>query len=312
MKNLFPFILSLMTVFMFSTCNQQGERNETDDDEISETDTTQNEQLRGVSADHLEEIWVLDTLMITPESVIYDKKRDRIYVSNINGDPSEEDGNGYISSVGPDGELISAYLFSGYLDAPKGMAIVEDKLYVSDITKIVEIDLNTEVSTNTWEIDTAKFLNDVAAGPDGKIYFSDSRTNTIYTINNDKPEVYISDAKLNGPNGIFIDGNTMMVTNMGGSELLKINMDDKNISTMSTGIGAGDGLEPVGDGRFLASSWSGQVFLIESDGTKETILDTQIEKINAADIGFIADKKVLLVPTFSDNRVVAYKLKDNQ
>ena len=39
-----------------------------------------------------------------------------------------------------------------------------------------------------------------------------------------------------------------------------------------------------------------------------TLLDTRDEKINNADIAYNKESKMLFVPTFFDNRVVAYKL----
>jgi hypothetical protein len=42
------------------------------------------------------------------------------------------------------------------------------------------------------------------------------------------------------------------------------------------------------------------------------LLDTTPVKANAADIEFIISKKLLLVPTFSDNRVVAYKINSQK
>ena len=260
----------------------------------------------------VDKAWESDTLMTTSESVLYDAERDLLYVSNINGQPGEKDGNGFISSVNLEGEVVEQHLFSGFLDAPKGMGINGNKLYVTDIDKLVEIDLDRKVSTNTWKIDTAKFLNDVAVGDDGTVYFSDSQTNTIYSLRDGDVSLYMHNDELNGPNGLFIDGSNMMVTSMNGSQLLKVDMNDNdNIEVITEDIGAGDGLVPVGDGSYLASSWNGEVFYIDQDGNKQSILNTQNEKINSADIEYIEEKNLLLVPTFFDNRIVAYKLSDD-
>ena len=70
-----------------------------------------------------------------------------------------------------------------------------------------------------------------------------------------------------------------------------------------------DGLEGVGDGRYLFSDWSGNVYLVGKDKKIEKIMDTTPAGINAADIEFIPEKKLLLVPTFGDNRIMAYELK---
>jgi len=51
------------------------------------------------------------------------------------------------------------------------------------------------------------------------------------------------------------------------------------------------------------------VFYIDNAGHKTSLLNTKEQKKNTADIWFIADDQLVLVPTFFDNRVVAYKLQ---
>jgi outer membrane protein assembly factor BamB len=305
MKNLITY-LSICTAFI--ACNQ----NRTQDDSTTGINYNDTAQTAERSTTRLEKVWETDTLMTTSESVLYDKERDLIYVSNINGGPAEEDGNGFISAVNLDGEVVDQYFFSGYLDAPKGMGLRGDKLYVTDIDELVEIDVNTKVSTNKWKIDTAKFLNDVAVSDDGTVYFSDSRANTIYSLEDSEVTVFLHDENLNGPNGLLVNDSIMMVATMNGSKLLKINMNDKsNLEVMTEEIGAGDGVVAVGDGSFLVSSWNGEVFFIDEQGNKQSILNTRGDEINSADIEYIQEEDLLLVPTFFDNRIVAYKLNRN-
>jgi hypothetical protein len=70
-----------------------------------------------------------------------------------------------------------------------------------------------------------------------------------------------------------------------------------------------DGIEHVTGNDFIVSSWVGVVYYIHADGTKETLLDTKSQKINSADIGYDARKKIVYVPTFAKNSIVAYQLK---
>lgn len=70
-----------------------------------------------------------------------------------------------------------------------------------------------------------------------------------------------------------------------------------------------DGLEEVGDGYYIKSDWAGHVHLLHPDQEKILILDTTDDNINAADIDFIPETNMLYVPTFNDNRVMAYELK---
>ena len=81
--------------------------------------------------------WVVDGLN-EPESAVFDKKNSAIYISNINGDPLKLDKNGYISKISVDGQIIEKKWIKG-LDAPKGMTIFNDHLFVADINKIWRI-----------------------------------------------------------------------------------------------------------------------------------------------------------------------------
>ena len=65
----------------------------------------------------------------------------------------------------------------------------------------------------------------------------------------------------------------------------------------------------VDKNKFVTSDYKGKVQLIEPGKGVEELMNTTELMINAADIGYIPSKKLLLVPTFSDHKVNAYKLK---
>ncbi|MEO6820905.1 MAG: ATP-binding protein, partial [Ginsengibacter sp.] len=70
-----------------------------------------------------------------------------------------------------------------------------------------------------------------------------------------------------------------------------------------------DGIEPVGNGDFILTAWSGYIFYVSAGGLVETLLDTHEEKSNTADIGFDAVKRILYVPTFFAKKIIAFQLK---
>jgi hypothetical protein len=87
------------------------------------------------------------------------------------------------------------------------------------------------------------------------------------------------------------------------------NHKDSKFKVLTSELGAADGLVRVGNGDFISSSWKGEIFYIHSkDWSKTKLLDTRSASVNSADIEFITETKTLLVPTFFDNKVVAYKL----
>jgi hypothetical protein len=100
----------------------------------------------------------------------------------------------------------------------------------------------------------------------------------------------------------------MMLASSGTEEFLKIQMDSREVSMVASGIGHGDGITRDTHGNYIVSNWAGQIFYITPGGDKTELLDTRDEKINSADIDLIVDENLLLVPTFFDNRVMAYKI----
>lgn len=124
------------------------------------------------------ELWALDGFL-NPESALYDSTRDVIYVSNVNGAPTEKDGAGHISRMTMDGKMQDAEWVTG-LNAPKGLVQYENQLFVSDIDRLVSIDVDTGKVSGTWEAEGAKFLNDLTVDESGRVYVSDMITDSIY------------------------------------------------------------------------------------------------------------------------------------
>ena len=138
----------------------------------------------------LRKIWATDSVFKSPESVCYDVERNFIYVSNINGGPDEVDSNGFLTKMNLSGEITKLYWIEG-LNAPKGMDIFENKLFVTDITRIVEINLDTDSISAAYRIDGSKFLNDLTIDNEGGIYISDSQTNNIFYLKDGNISVWM-------------------------------------------------------------------------------------------------------------------------
>jgi len=257
----------------------------------------------------LTEMWSTDTTLRTCESVLFDESRDLLFVSCINGNPSEKDGNGFISMVRPDGTIHSLQWVTG-LNAPKGMGVFENKLFVTDIDELVIIDVERAAISDRIPVEGASFLNDISVSADGKVYMSDSDSGVLWIYSEGELTPWITEG-LNRPNGLFVEGARVLLTSSGSQDLRIIHKATGETETVTTGIGAGDGVEYTGEeGYYLTSSWAGEIFLIYPDYSKVSLLKTSDRGINSADIGFNRDDQVVYVPTFSDNRVVAYKLEN--
>jgi sugar lactone lactonase YvrE len=271
-----------------------------------------------VSPAAAEEVWSLDGFQ-TPESVVFDAERNVLYVSNVAGAPNEKDGVGFISKVAPDGTMQEAEWVTG-LEAPKGMVLDGDTLYVSDIDQLVAIDVNSGEVSGTWAAEGAQFLNDTAVDGEGRVYVSDMFTNQIYVLENDAISVFAEGDDLKHPNGLHAEGGTLTVaawgTNMKDDfstetpgHLVAVDLGTKAISAVGSGepIGNLDGLEPDGAGGWLATDWiGGALYRIDAGGGA-----TQLADLNqgSADLEFIASEKLAIVPMMMDNKIVAHRIE---
>lgn len=255
----------------------------------------------------LTEIWRTDDVLSTCESVLYNEDLDLLFVSCINGSPAEKNGKGFIALLKTDGSIKKLEWVTG-LNAPKGMGILDGKLYVADIDELVVVDIKNAKVSDRIKVEGASFLNDIAIGAGGKIYFTDSDTGIVWIYSDGDLKKWITEG-LSRPNGLFIEADRVLLTSSGSQDLRIINKATGEMKVVTTEIGHGDGVEFTGkEGYYITSSWSGEVFLIKPDFSKVSLLKTSDQEINSADIGFNMEEQVIYVPTFFDNRVVAYKL----
>lgn len=251
----------------------------------------------------LEKIWETDSIINLPESVLHDTKAGVLYVAIMGNSADAKDGIGGIGKLGLDGKVINLDWVTG-LNSPKGMAIYKNKLYVADITDVVVIDIPKSKVELTIPVEGSGFLNDLTVSDKGVVYVSDSKTKKIHRIVSNKEEVYLEN--IDGVNGLKAVGDQLFIA--GGKNLLKADAG-KNLTKIAGLPQGGDGIEPVGNGDWVFSAWGGYIYYVYADGRNDLLLDTHVQKINAADIGYDPVKKIVYVPTFFKKSVAAYQLK---
>jgi sugar lactone lactonase YvrE len=263
-----------------------------------------------------------------PESVRYASDQDVYFVSVMNGPGSEKDNNGYIVQVAGANLGESKLLVVGgkngvTLDAPKGLAIHGDTLWTTDIDKLRAFDRYS--GRPLGEIDLAPkgavLLNDIAVGPDGTIYTTDtgiimSQIGVIY-VGGDKvfsigPNRSISVVAhgnvLGRPNGVTWDptGKRWVVVSFDPfhSEVYALHPSDSTRIILAKGKGKFDGIEPLPNGTFLVSSWADSS--VHQLGKGE---DIQVVRNvpTPADIGLDTKRGRLAIPT-GGNRVEFWDL----
>ena len=243
-------ILFFAVFFVFTSCkNDSSSKSKMENSEATE-ESNKN------SVIELVEVWSTPDTLMTAEAVAFDAKNGIYYVSCINGvPPTEKDGDGYIAILDQRGNIIDAKWIDG-LDAPKGMTVRDGKLYVTNIDEFVVIDIESASIDKRIPVEGASFLNDVYAGAEGPVYFTDSNTNKIHMYDGDKVSLFVEDEKFGGPNGIYLDGNTFVVSGYGNGNVTTVNLDTKEVKIIGEGmIPSGDGVAKYKYGYFI-SNWN--------------------------------------------------------
>ena len=250
----------------------------------------------------LVKLWETDTVLKTNESVLFDAEGQKLYVSNIEGKPLDKDGKGSISILNLDGSIAQLEWATG-LNAPKGMGIFNGHLYVTDIDRIVAIDLATGEITKEYTPEKAEFLNDITVS-ENAVYVSDMNLGLIHKIEND--ELSTIAEGVTGVNGLLIKGDHLLTLDKMG--LRAYDLTANEFTVVNDSVTGGDGLTMLNDSTYIASRWKGQIFYVA--GNKTFLLKDTEGGSQTADIGLNAQEKILYVPTFFSNRVEAYKIED--
>jgi DNA-binding beta-propeller fold protein YncE len=282
----------------------------------------------GALAVEPEQVWQAEGLD-GPESAVLDAGGGVIYVSNVNGEANTADGNGYISKLALEGEILDKQWVTG-LNAPKGLRSVGNTLWVADIDEVVGIDIGSGKITSRVKVEGATFLNDLATAPDGTIYTSDSSGLRIYATRDGKSSVFVEGADVvEQPNGLLVDGSRLILGTIGpaptpgapppgrgqgaprpSGHLYAFDLKTRQRTQLTTeNVGGIDGIEPDGSGGVLVTDVIGQRLLHVAKSGQVRVL----AKFTAggADFGYVSAKRIAVVPFLFENRVTAYDLTNS-
>jgi sugar lactone lactonase YvrE len=259
-----------------------------------------------------------------PESVIHDTAQDVFFITNINGNPGAKDGNGFISRMQPDGTIDSLHFVMGgrggvRLNAPKGTAITGDTLWVADLDAVRGFSRLTGAPLATIEFGPrARFLNDMAVGPDGKLYVSEMGVaasddgqmsptgldNVFRIADGHRIESIMTRAKVPMPNGITPHGQGLLIGSFAEPEVREWRADADSLITVGKASGTVDGIGVLDDGRIVASSWDDSTLAVV--GATPTPLITGVAA--PADFGIDHKRHRILIPQLTENQLVIWQL----
>lgn len=251
----------------------------------------------------------------TPESVLHDTVGDVYLVSNINGSPLGKDGNGFISRVSVDGDVLDLKWIDGSnagttLNAPKGMAIDGNRLYVADIDCIRMFNRASGTPAGETCVDGANFLNDVTPAIGGGVLFTDTGldatfspvgSDAVYRLNSVGLATLIANPELGAPNGIVDTPNGPLVVTFGSGESYHVVGGNRRALTGSSQQQL-DGVVVLADGRILMSSWGDSCIYEVSAAGAMTCIIADVEA--PADIGADTGRNRVLIPLFNANTVL--------
>lgn len=263
----------------------------------------------------LKQQWEISELD-NPESVLYDKAAKVLYVSNVNGSPTDKDGNGYISQVSPDGKLLNRKWIEG-LNAPKGMGIYKGHLFVADIDEVVEIDIKEGKIVQRYKADGATFLNDIAIDKKGTIYISNTfGFSGIYRLVEGNLTLWLKYESLNMPNGLLLEGKQLLLACWGEEfdpntyatkipgKIIAVDCKTLQTEELTEAIGNLDGLEAYNKG-YVVTDWSEGKLWYWNVKTKKAELLLDLPQ-GSANLEYDKSSGIFFIPLMNDSKLVAY------
>ena len=253
-----------------------------------------------------------------PESVVYDRARDRYYVSNMatRGDGATP-GDGFISRLDGSGRILDLKWITG-LQNPKGLALANGRLYAGDDDALVEMDLDraTIVARHAPADGEPAQFNDATADAAGNVYVFSRRLDTVFRLSAGTFAPWVKvDATTTGKfNGVRADGDRLLLGSWQvpapdgekAGHLTTIDLASGAVGRIgSAPIGHIDGIEPDGRGGWVITDFTpGRLLRVGPDGEVDTLLTLSI---GTADILYQPDRQLLLVPMLRNDHLRAYR-----
>ena len=256
----------------------------------------------------------------SPESTIVNKND--LYISNVGKElkPTLKDGDGFISKLDINGNIKELHFIDG-LNAPKGMGIVGNTLFVADIDTLRGFDLSTKKEVFNVVFEGVNFLNDITVKDSNTLFIGASDTSAIYEVNiSNKSYKKLMDFTV--ANGLFYEDGILYTAQLGSTtqnmfdgkgKLYKIDLKDNNkLTQLGTFEGVLDGVHKV-ENKVYVSDWgnsqkSGIIRVYDLQTKKESVLEAELF-MGAADFWIDKKSKKIFMPQMIGNKVTIFDLK---
>lgn len=258
-----------------------------------------------------------------PDQVVWHAPSKTWFVSNLGGGISlEKDGHGWITRTDEKGNIIAPFWIGKKegMHAPSGMTITDEYLYAVDRDGVYIIDIEKQAVSKFIPIDDGQFLNDIARASNGDLYVSDFFGNKIYRIAADtnKPEIWIESDRLEAPDGLYMEGNNLIVASWGVlskpnsfdtsklGDLLSIDLKTKTISVIAKEVGNLEGITKAGKHYYITDWASGKVLKVSAKKGEVSEFISGLK--HPTDPNFSKELSILGFPQHGTNQVLFIKL----
>ena len=263
----------------------------------------------------------------TPESVLHDELLDVCLVSNVVGAALAKDGDGYLCRVLPDGGGERHWIRGGrdgvVLNAPKGLAVHGDVLWVADIDVLRRFDRRSGRPLGDVAIPGAACLDDVGVAPDGTVYctdrgldaqFAPTGTDAIWRVGVDGGvSPLIQGVDLGQPSGLVAREQGVYVVSWRDGAFFQVDTKGRRTDLGRSPRAQLDGLvrvETMEEGgtrtAWYATSWAGRcVYRFDTSGVCTQVAG---ELDQPADCGYDGRRRQLLVPLSGQDRLARLPL----
>ncbi len=254
-------------------------------------------------------LWETPAEIPSAESAVFDPARSVFYVSAYDAaNPDPSPGRQFLTRLGPDGRIETLRWVDG-LTHPTGLVLDGGTLFAVEPTGVAVIDVATVKVRERIPVPGAVMLNKAARSADGALFVTDSRKGVIWRLADGRAEEWLTG--LLRPNALHIRGGTLFVGTNGDGAVRSIDLATRDARTLARfGPGILVGLTSDDAGNLLVSQVEGRIFRIAPDGTVTRLLDTSVPGKGTCNFAFVPDRRLLVVPTWTGNTVVAYLLAE--
>jgi hypothetical protein len=253
-----------------------------------------------------------------PESVCV-VSPEAVFIADIGKEmkPSEADSDGVLwkctlDKIGDKRRFNKTFK----LNAPKGICADKNYLYITDIDRIVIVNIATGEKTDEIQF-TGKgvFLNDVTMLEENTLLVTATNHHELYAVIIHSKEIFnLSNKDMEGANGIFLGKGKVFVCGFSDKKLEKgsiyeYDLETNKISTILASLGHLDGLKMYND-KLIISDWGGdynhgKIWEVDLETKKATILSDNKDLKSPSD--FDIYENTLLVPCIDTGEIMMFK-----